>query len=319
MKIINIIEDVMNVAALPVLLMVLLLWIALTVRQWKSKNKTSEYHMLYMGVIILTFILYILLRFSVDIGITGKYNANIYVNISIGIGIMLVVAGGVVLHKTVGKYINESEVEEKIANLSKETKVLQEMYEPMENAKKELSYLRHDIANHIQIISSINKSIKEDKYKELKERLHLSNVSSKVEHPIIGMVLEGIIKDYLAKGVKVDADIDLRQLNNVEYEEMLIAVKLVCDITGNDATSGDTVVIRLRCKDNNEDNVKVVFRIGYKRKESNISDYRKDKLHKNENINILRYLVNDLQGDIVIDKINGTDVVTGVMEVRKVC
>lgn len=236
------------------------------------------------------------------------------------IGEIFLMYGGFCLFRARKAMGGKKELEEEIVKLEQVNEECMALYESIEERRKNISFLRHDLANHIQTIMSVagekNNEIVQ-RIEKIKTQLNSSAEIKYCLNPVVNMFIQQRINELKMDGYRVDKDIMLGNIDNIEYEELCIIYQLLVDNITALPGECDYIYIRLRIKKESKSGAIISYRIERKIKEKvNIKELCKKAKHTYE-MELVRYFAEKLDGTVLMSCRDNKIIEAGMLEVKK--
>ena len=180
-------------------------------------------------------------------------------------------------------------------------------YESISDSKRKISYIRHDIANHVQVLQAMQEQcgIKLDSLDEVQAELKRLSSVKYCDNAMFDMAMEQRIRAMQGRGLQVHADIQLTGIENVQSEQLCLVFWLLLDGISDNLSEGQHIAIRIYKHSTTNDGVMLAWSI----------EGDCDSINK-RNVKLLEFLLDRMNGSIMVDIENGRTTETGMMEVR---
>lgn len=301
---------------LPAAAMSLLLWFILyccmellNYKKIHVKNRTLSLLLLYLlNVIAATIIFFI---FTGNKALYGSYGQLIV----LCIGALFCLYGGVCVIRLQKIFENEEKINSSLKEIYIKIDELHRDYSKIMSFKESIGYMRHDIANHIAVIESVlpkdsrevNALIDIKKYIQKKEEIKYCN------NRILDIAFERKIRQLEEKGLKVDTDIRIENIEGLHYEKICLLMWLLIDNVGNYMLQNEKMVIKVF-----EKSIETKYRVisflvrGYSKK------LNKHTLKTGREMKMIEYLIDSMDGSIIIADDEACVTEAGMVEVEQI-
>lgn len=261
------------------------------------------------GIILIFFVLMfvILVEKTWDTGKYGQFAALV-------IGEIFIIYGGLLLnrlwkrHKDGNDINDEEELEISIERLDGDEQ-WKEAYKSISDSKRKISYIRHDIANHVQVIQAMQEQgecdLKSEKLEEIRVELDRLSTVKYCDNILFDIALEQRIRIMQSRGLKVQADIQLTGMESVDSEQLCLIFWLLIDGVAANMSAGQNICIKLYRHSNTDAGMMLAWSI----------EGECESMDK-QNTKVLEFLLNRMNGSIMVDESAGKVLETGMMEVK---
>lgn len=282
--------------------------------------KNSRILFIYILVIVFSSVIFLYTILKIRDGILYS---QVIVSI---IGEILILYGWIWMRR-VFREKNEKELEEGLKELYAHSDKWQELYGQVQNRKKHISYMRHDMANHLQVINTItlndnkvNNTSKDDikSINGIKSDIHkieeVLKKTSKVKYCdnyMLDIAIEQKIKELEERKINVAADIRLRGMEYAECEEVCIIFWLLTDCMADFLETGEKIYIKIQNREDfvEKEKIGIAYRI-----EGYTKNIKIRKITKSTPMHIAKKLLNNMTGSLVAKVDDEKAAVAGMFE-----
>ena len=182
------------------------------------------------------------------------------------------------------------------------------IYNQISDRKKKISYMRHDMANHMQVISSLYEragmKCPLETINQIASELSKTKTVKYCDNMLLDLTFEQRIKKLVSRGIEVDADIQLVGIEHIECEQLCLVFSMLIDYVGANLEAGQFMSMK-------------VHKQGYTKEGMVLGWHFDTKASVNENVNMdmLLFLIKRMNGSLLVEKTVDRVNVTGMLEV----
>ncbi len=231
------------------------------------------------------------------------------------VGVIFVVYAGILVIRE-NKLIDDLENTRLNKKFNEYNTRLNRYFDDIKYAKKKTARLRHDFANHAQVLAEL---LTEEQYPQrdelleaIKEELTEKVKVSYSDNTIVNLALELTIYELKEKGYNIQEDIDLFGLNNIEAYQLCYNIWLFVEVLTKLVKAKESVLLRLYVKDRSDKRIRIAYRA------EAYTNYKKEVLlNRVYEFKMFKAVLDVTDGMLLTDIDHERIVVAGWMEVQK--
>lgn len=233
------------------------------------------------------------------------------------IGEIFILYGGIRMWRNV-RQGSVTELQESLRKLENQDDDRRKVYGQIYNMKKNISYLRHDMANHIHVIKAVmsDAHIKEinSEINNIEELLQRTIKLKYCDNYMLDIAIEQKLRELEERKIITEADIRLREIENIKCYEFCIIFWLLTDNVARFLKEGEKIYIKMHNRKEYPDDkaIGIIYRI-----EGYTKNVKKRKVRKSAYMYIAERILDKGEGN-VISIIEGNRIVeAGMCELKE--
>ena len=226
------------------------------------------------------------------------------------ISMVLIFYAGILLNRTLRteqREIDKLGIDSELEQLDNQ-EGWREIYNQISDSKKKISYMRHDMANHLQVINSMYDKLgmeyPAETLGQIVRELSRTRAVKYCDNMLLDLTFEQRIKSLIARGVNVDADIQLIGIEHAECEQLCFVFGMLIDYIAVNLESGQAIFIKIQKHGDTGAGMVVKWHL-----------MAESELDKNVDTNMLLFLIKRMNGSMLVEKTGESTTITGMMEV----
>lgn len=223
--------------------------------------------------------------------------------------------GGVCAIRLQRVFENEEQINDNLKEIYIKIDELHRDYSKIMSVKESIGYMRHDIANHIAVVESV---LPKDS-REVNALIDIKNYIQKTEeikycnNRMLEIAFEKKIKQLEEKGLNVDTDIRIENIEGLQCEKICLLMWMLIDNVGNYMRQNEKITIKVFERNMQTKYTAISFLVrGYSKK------INKHTLKTGGEMKMIEYLIDSMDGSIVIDDDEAGVAEAGMVEVEQI-
>lgn len=174
-------------------------------------------------------------------GIYGQYSA-------LALIFVFVIYGGICIKRILKQGMDEEDIDKYFDGL--DIQQLNNFHKNLKDCHNKISYIRHDMANHIQVYNNMKSSLgcefPTKRLEEINEELAKHNTLKYCDDMLLDMAIEGKMLELRKQGYQVSSDIRLQNMERYQCERLCIYLWCAVDKITKRQKEGAKICIKMK-------------------------------------------------------------------------
>lgn len=231
------------------------------------------------------------------------------------VGELFCLYGGICTIRLQHVFENEKEISKRLHEIEIKINEFHNEYLKIINYKETIGCMRHDIANHIIVVESVlPKDGRElNALIDIKRNLQKKDEFKYCSNKMLDIAFEKKIKQLEEKGLRIDTDIRIKNIENRQCERLCLLMWMMIDNAANYMVKNEKIVIKVFESSIGSKYNAVSFLIkGYSEKLNH------HIMKSGMEMKITEYLIDSMEGSILISEEGNCTAQAGMVEVKHI-
>lgn len=229
------------------------------------------------------------------------------------IGEIFILYGGIWIWRNV-RQDSMAELLDGLRKLEKQEDDRKEVYGQIYNIKRNISYLRHDMANHIHVIKAVISNVNIKEINNIEELLQKTTKLKYCDNYMLDIAIEQKLRELEERNIITETDIRLREIENIKCYEFCIIFWLLTDNVARFLKEGEKIYIKIHnrkeCPD--DKSAGIIYRI-----EGHTKKVKKRRVRKSAYMYIAERMLDKEGGSVVSIIEEGRITEAGICELKE--